>query len=68
MRYAAIDTGSNAVRMLIADIIENNGAISFTKTTLSRVPLGLGDDAFLNKHLSDKKANDLVEPCKLSKT
>ncbi len=61
MRYAAIDTGSNAVRMLIADIIENNGAISFKKTTLIRVPLRLGDDAFLNKHLSDKKANDLVK-------
>lgn len=61
MRYAAIDTGSNAVRMLIADIIENNGAISFKKTTLIRVPLRLGDDAFLNKHLSEKKANDLVK-------
>lgn len=61
MRYAAIDIGSNAVRMLIADIIENNGAVSFKKTTLIRVPLRLGDDAFLNKYLSDKKANDLVK-------
>ena len=61
MRYAAIDIGSNAVRMLIADIIENNGSVSFKKTTLIRVPLRLGDDAFLNKHLSDKKANDLVK-------
>lgn len=61
MRYAAIDIGSNAVRMLIADIIENNGAVSFKKTTLIRVPLRLGDDAFLNKQLSDKKANDLVK-------
>lgn len=61
MRYAAIDIGSNAVRMLIADIIDNNGAISFKKNTLIRVPLRLGDDAFLNKHLSDKKANDLVK-------
>jgi len=61
LRYAAIDIGSNAVRMLIADIIENNEAISFKKNTLIRVPLRLGDDAFLNKHLSDKKANDLVK-------
>ncbi len=61
MRYAAIDIGSNAVRMLIADIIDNNGAISFKKNTLIRVPLRLGDDAFLHKHLSDKKANDLVK-------
>ncbi|WP_462265420.1 Ppx/GppA phosphatase family protein [Mucilaginibacter sp.] len=61
MRYAAIDTGSNAVRLLIADIKENNGTVSFKKETLIRVPLRLGDDAFLHKHLSQKKADDLVK-------
>ncbi|MDB5110252.1 MAG: exopolyphosphatase [Mucilaginibacter sp.] len=61
MRYAAIDIGSNAVRLLIADIIENNGSVSFKKNTLIRVPLRLGDDAFLNQHISDKKAADLVK-------
>ncbi|MFA6085289.1 exopolyphosphatase [Mucilaginibacter sp.] len=61
MRYAAIDVGSNAVRLLIAEIIENNGSISFKKNTLLRVPVRLGDDAFLNKKISDKKANDLIK-------
>ncbi|MGZ3758127.1 MAG: Ppx/GppA phosphatase family protein [Mucilaginibacter sp.] len=61
MRYAAVDIGSNAVRMLIADIIENNGSVSFKKNTLIRVPLRLGDDAFLNQHISNKKADDLVK-------
>ena len=61
MRYAAIDIGSNAVRLLIADIIENNGSVSFKKNTLIRVPLRLGDDAFLNQYISDKKAADLVK-------
>jgi exopolyphosphatase/guanosine-5'-triphosphate,3'-diphosphate pyrophosphatase len=61
LRYAAIDVGSNAVRLLIAEIIENNGSISFKKNTLLRVPVRLGDDAFLNKRISDKKANDLVK-------
>lgn len=61
MRYAAIDIGSNAVRLLIADIIENNGSVSFKKNTLIRVPLRLGDDAFLNQHISDRKALDLVK-------
>ncbi len=61
MRYAAIDIGSNAVRLLIAEIIENNGLVSFKKNTLIRVPLRLGDDAFLNQHISDKKAADLVK-------
>jgi exopolyphosphatase/guanosine-5'-triphosphate,3'-diphosphate pyrophosphatase len=61
LRYAAIDIGSNAVRLLIADIIENKESISFKKNTLIRVPVRLGDDAFLNKHISDKKATDLVK-------
>jgi exopolyphosphatase/guanosine-5'-triphosphate,3'-diphosphate pyrophosphatase len=61
LRYAAIDIGSNAVRLLIADIIENNGSVSFKKNTLIRVPLRLGDDAFLQQYISDRKATDLVK-------
>jgi exopolyphosphatase/guanosine-5'-triphosphate,3'-diphosphate pyrophosphatase len=61
LRYAAIDIGSNAVRLLIADIIENNGSVSFKKNTLIRVPLRLGDDAFINQYISDRKANDLIK-------
>ncbi len=61
MRYAAIDIGSNAVRLLIADIVENNRSVSFKKNTLIRVPLRLGDDAFLEHRLSDKKETDLVK-------
>jgi len=61
VRYAAIDIGSNAVRLLIADIIQNNGTISFKKNTLVRVPLRLGDDAFIDRHISEPKATDLVK-------
>ena len=61
MRYAAIDIGSNAVRLLIADIKETNGTVTFKKNTLVRVPLRLGDDAFLNQHISERKAADLVK-------
>lgn len=61
MRYAAIDIGSNAVRMLIAEIVENNHSVSFKKNTLIRVPLRLGDDAFLHQHISEKKSADLVK-------
>lgn len=61
MRYAAIDIGSNAVRLLIADITENNSSVSFKKNTLVRVPLRLGDDAFLDHTLSDKKSADLLK-------
>jgi len=61
LRYAAIDIGSNAVRLLIADIVENDNTISFKKNTLIRVPLRLGDDAFLDQCISDKKATDLLK-------
>ncbi|RVU00586.1 exopolyphosphatase [Mucilaginibacter limnophilus] len=61
MRYAAIDIGSNAVRMLIAEIVENHHSVSFKKVTLIRVPLRLGDDAFLHQHISEKKATDLIK-------
>jgi exopolyphosphatase / guanosine-5'-triphosphate,3'-diphosphate pyrophosphatase len=61
LRYAAIDIGSNAVRLLIADIIENNASVSFKKNTLLRVPLRLGDDAFLNQNLSERKTDFLLK-------
>jgi len=60
LRYAAIDIGSNAVRLLIADINRDKSS-GFKKTTLLRVPLRLGDDAFLDQKLSDKKIDDLVK-------
>ncbi|OAQ39842.1 exopolyphosphatase [Pedobacter psychrophilus] len=61
MIYAAIDIGSNAIRLLIANITNNNGVISFKKNSLIRVPVRLGDDAFLNHSISDKKADDVIK-------
>jgi exopolyphosphatase/guanosine-5'-triphosphate,3'-diphosphate pyrophosphatase len=61
LRYAAIDIGSNAVRLLIADITQNETGYGFKKNTLVRVPLRLGDDAFLDQQISDKKIDDLVK-------
>ncbi|MBE8723098.1 Ppx/GppA phosphatase family protein [Sphingobacterium pedocola] len=61
MRYAAIDIGSNAVRLLIADILEKKDEITYSKNTLLRVPLRLGDDAFIEKHISEPKFQDMVK-------
>lgn len=61
VRYAAIDIGSNAVRLLIADILEKKDEIVYTKNTLLRVPLRLGDDAFIDKHISLGKFQDMVK-------
>ncbi len=59
MRLAAIDVGSNAIRLLIADVLENRGKISFKKNTLLRIPLRLGDDAFIHQAISYEKAEQL---------
>ena len=61
MRYAAIDIGSNAVRLLIADIIEREKEVGFNKNTLLRVPLRLGDDAFIHQHISEGKFENMVK-------
>jgi len=61
LRYAAIDIGSNAVRLLIADISKQDGLYKYKKNTLIRVPLRLGDDAFLDQKISARKSDDLIK-------
>lgn len=61
LRYAAIDIGSNAVRLLIADITKSEEGYGYKKNTLIRVPLRLGDDAFLDHHISERKTEDLLK-------
>jgi exopolyphosphatase/guanosine-5'-triphosphate,3'-diphosphate pyrophosphatase len=61
LRYAAIDIGSNAVRLLIADITSKDNEVGYKKSTLVRVPLRLGDDAFLDHRISERKCNDLLK-------
>ena len=61
MRYAAIDVGSNAVRLLIADINQEGKEITYKKNTFIRVPLRLGDDAFIDKRIGERKADELVK-------
>lgn len=61
LRYAAIDVGSNAVRLLIADITQTEDGYGFKKNTLVRVPLRLGDDAFLEQKISVRKIDDLLK-------
>jgi exopolyphosphatase/guanosine-5'-triphosphate,3'-diphosphate pyrophosphatase len=59
LRYAAIDIGSNAGRLLIASVQENEKSFIFKKDVFVRVPLRLGENAFTLKKLSDKKVIEL---------
>ena len=54
-KYAAIDIGSNAVRLLISTITEpENKETTFKKTSLDRVPIRLGADVFINGKISQE--------------
>lgn len=62
MKLAAIDLGSNAIRLLISDVIEGpQGTIDFNKNALVRVPLRLGFDVFEQGRISDAKAEKLLK-------
>ena len=60
VNYAAIDIGSNAVRLLIKHLEETKEGVKFSKVLLLRVPLRLGFDVFSKNKISDKKAKNMV--------
>lgn len=61
-KYAAIDIGSNAIRLLIATVIEMKGRPThFKKTSLVRVPIRLGADVFLEGKISNKNFKRMVD-------
>lgn len=58
--YAAIDIGSNAVRLLIKEIKEEQGNAHFSKVLMLRVPLRLGFDVFDIGKISEKKEKNMI--------
>ena len=52
MKIAAIDIGSNAARLQISSVLENDGQISFKKVEYVRFPLRLGHDVFTHGSLT----------------
>lgn len=68
MVLAAIDIGSNAVRLLINDVtVYNEQTVDYTKLTLLRIPLRLGFDVFENGFVSDEKRDRLIKTLKTYK-
>jgi exopolyphosphatase/guanosine-5'-triphosphate,3'-diphosphate pyrophosphatase len=67
LKFAAIDIGSNAVRLLFCNVYEENGKTLFKKAELIRVPIRLGEDSFLNRKISKEKADKLVTAMKAFK-
>ena len=65
MRLAAIDIGSNAARLLIAEVITGKDAKpQFNKLNLIRVPLRLGFDVFEKGEISKEKRGMVLQTMK----
>lgn len=64
-KYAAIDIGSNAMRLLISNVVEQDGKEpQFNKSSLVRVPIRLGQDAFTVGEISDENIDRMVDAMK----
>ena len=61
-KYAAIDIGSNGVRLLIANVVEfKKKETQFKKSSLVRVPIRLGEDVFTTGIISEKNKNRMCD-------
>ena len=64
-KYAAIDIGSNAMRLLITYIVEQEGKESqFNKNSLVRVPIRLGQDSFTVGEISEENIDRMIDAMK----
>ena len=60
-RFAAIDVGSNAMRLFFCRVLENGDGPTFIKESMIRMPLRLGHDAFTENIISDETCNKFVD-------
>ncbi len=61
MKFAAIDVGSNAVRLLLSKVDTEGVEPVYEKISQFRMPIRLGDDAFVHGNISDEKIRKLVK-------
>ncbi len=62
-KLAGIDIGSNAIRLLIANAIISHDSKQpiFKKSSLVRVPIRLGADAFIEEKISKENKNRMIK-------
>ena len=64
-KYAAIDIGSNAMRLLVTNIVEQDGKEpQFNKSSLVRVPIRLGQDSFTVGEISQENIERMTDAMK----
>lgn len=61
-KYAAIDIGSNAIRLLISNVIESkDNEPKYKKVSLVRVPIRLGKDVFTKGFISNQNKQRMLD-------
>ena len=64
MILAAIDIGSNAVRLLISEVVKKDKELGFNKLCLLRIPVRLCFDVFEKGHIGGQKKKMLINTIK----
>lgn len=60
IKLAAIDIGSNAVRLMLSRAYDNESEAVYIKESLIRVPIRLGEDVFAHQRITKEKAEQLA--------
>ena len=61
-KYGAIDIGSNAIRLLVSNVIEKEDKeTQFKKSSLVRVPIRLGADSFVEGKISKENVQRIID-------
>jgi exopolyphosphatase/guanosine-5'-triphosphate,3'-diphosphate pyrophosphatase len=61
MLFAAIDIGSNAARLLFANVFEMENKVFVEKATLVRIPTRLGEDVYSINRITTERADNLIK-------
>jgi exopolyphosphatase/guanosine-5'-triphosphate,3'-diphosphate pyrophosphatase len=60
LKFAAIDIGTNAVRLLFSNVTEDGDQLTFKKASLVRVPVRLGYDVFHEGRIGEVRKQMLI--------
>jgi exopolyphosphatase/guanosine-5'-triphosphate,3'-diphosphate pyrophosphatase len=61
VKIAAVDIGSNAIRLFIAEVFYDAGKIELDKISHTRIPIRLGEDVFTFGRISETKQKQLTQ-------
>ena len=61
MKYAAIDIGTNAARLLVGEVMSKDQSFFIKKISYTRIPLRLGEDVFESGKVSKNKIDDFLK-------